>query len=120
MNLKLRPSTIISPKLYVQRAADRQLSEVIDGMGRPGYILVARQMGKTNLLLNARRELESPDLLFVYIVLSNRIEQLEAYFSLVLNTAFSVHPRLLEASGLGSSTPSNLSAFEFERLLRKI
>lgn len=120
MPKRLTPATIISKAFYVERAADRQLREVIDGMGRPGYILVARQMGKTNLLLNARRELESPDLLFVYIDLSNRIEQLEAYFSLVLNTAFSVHPRLLEASGLGSSTPSNLSAFEFERLLRKI
>jgi tetratricopeptide (TPR) repeat protein len=120
MNINLRPSTIIPPKLYVERAADRQLREIIHSMGRPGYVLVARQMGKTNLLLNARRELETSDLLFVYIDLSNRVESLETYFGLVLSTAFSVHPGLLEASGLQGEVPQSASSYEFESILRKI
>ena len=58
MTLRLKPCTIIPPELYVIREADKQLRNVLHDMGRPGYILVARQMGKTNLLLNAKRELE--------------------------------------------------------------
>jgi AAA-like domain len=120
MRFNLQPSTIISSKLYVERAADRQLRDIIQSMGRPGYVLVARQMGKTNLLLNARRELETPDLLFVYIDLSNRVESLEEYFGLVLSTAFSVHPKLFESSGITGGTPSAATIYEFEGALRKI
>ena len=120
MNRNLLPATIIPADLYVERAADRQLHEVIRGMGRPGYVLVARQMGKTNLLLNARRQLEEPDLLFVYVDLSNRVDTLEAYFGLVLNTAFSVHPQLLTASQVKGAVKSQFTSFEFESLLRKV
>ncbi len=57
----LKPYTIIPPDLYVQRDADRQIKNIIKDMGRPGYVLVSRQMGKTNLLLNAKRKLETPN-----------------------------------------------------------
>lgn len=40
-------------------------------MERPGYVLVARQMGKTNLLFNAKRTLENGRRLFAYVDLSN-------------------------------------------------
>jgi hypothetical protein len=56
----LKPSTIIPSDLYVDRAADRQLRQIISDMGRPGYVLVARQMGKTNLLLHAQQTLDEP------------------------------------------------------------
>jgi hypothetical protein len=72
MKKRLIPSTIIPSHLYVERAADRQLRSVIEDMGRPAYVLVARQMGKTNLLLNARRSLENDQLRFVYLDLSTR------------------------------------------------
>lgn len=51
----LRRSTIIPIDLYVERAADRQLKSIVEDMGRPGYVLVARQMGKTNLLIHMKR-----------------------------------------------------------------
>ncbi|CAA0080889.1 Uncharacterised protein [Zhongshania aliphaticivorans] len=69
---KLIPSTIIPKNLYIDRLADKQLREVIEDMGRPGYILVARQMGKTNLLINAKRTLEGKNDIICYIDLSNR------------------------------------------------
>ncbi|MDN3413784.1 AAA-like domain-containing protein [Pseudoalteromonas sp. APC 3250] len=73
-NKKLGPYTIIPSHLYVERSADTQIKRLLNDMGRPGYILVARQMGKTNLLLNAKRELETDIDIFAYIDLSNRFE----------------------------------------------
>lgn len=71
MKKKLIKYTTIPDALYVNRKADNQLKNIIDEMQRPGYVLVARQMGKTNLLFNAKRKLENPNRLFVYIDLSN-------------------------------------------------
>ncbi|ACA88278.1 conserved hypothetical protein [Shewanella woodyi ATCC 51908] len=70
----LKKYTTIPSNLYVEREADRQLTDIIEEMQRPGYVLVARQMGKTNLLFNARRNLETNDRKFVYIDLSNNFE----------------------------------------------
>lgn len=67
---RLVPATIIPPDLYVERNADRQLAANVRDMGRPGYVLVARQMGKTNLLIHAKRTLETDALRFVYVDLS--------------------------------------------------
>jgi len=63
--------TTIPQSLYVNRKADEQLKNIVEEMQRPGYVLVARQMGKTNLLFNAKRTLESENRLFVYVDLSN-------------------------------------------------
>jgi len=71
MNKILKSYTIIPDELYVRRDADRQLEESLNDMGRPPYVLVARQMGKTNLLLNAKRKLPREGDLFVYIDMSN-------------------------------------------------
>jgi tetratricopeptide (TPR) repeat protein len=71
MEKTLKKYTTIPQDLYVQRKADAQLRRIIDEMERPGYVLVARQMGKTNLLLNAMRTLKGPDRLFAYVDLSN-------------------------------------------------
>ncbi|MEE9581053.1 MAG: AAA-like domain-containing protein [Nitrosomonadaceae bacterium] len=67
----LKKYTRIPEHLYVTRDADRQLKRIIEDMERPGYVLVARQMGKTNLLLNAKRTMEGADRLFLYVDLSN-------------------------------------------------
>lgn len=67
---RLVPATIIPPDLYVERNADRQLAANVREMGRPGYVLVARQMGKTNLLIHAKRTLETDAVRFVYVDLS--------------------------------------------------
>jgi len=66
----LKSSTIIPSHLYVERGADRQIRSILSDMGRPGYILVARQLGKTNLLLNTKRSMENKECIFVYVDLS--------------------------------------------------
>ncbi len=83
----LKPYTIIPLDLYVQRDADRQVKNIIHDMGRPGYVLVSRQMGKTNLLLNAKRKLETPDDVFVYVDLSNPFENARSCFENIVDTA---------------------------------
>jgi len=83
----LKPFTIIPVDLYVQRDADRQLRNIIKDMGRPGYVLVSRQMGKTNLLLNAKRKLETPGDAYVYIDLSNPFDSAKKCFENIIDTA---------------------------------
>lgn len=87
----LKPYTIIPPELYVKRDADRQLLNIIEDMGRPGYVLVSRQMGKTNLLLNAKREAETPDDIFVYIDLSNPFASAKDCFENIVDTIVEVY-----------------------------
>jgi tetratricopeptide (TPR) repeat protein len=87
MDRKLTPTTIIPPELYVIREADKQLRSVLQDMGRPGYILVARQMGKTNLLLNAKRELEDQNNAFIYIDLSAPFASERECFRHIIETA---------------------------------
>lgn len=84
--MKLRSHTIIPSELYVRRRADDQLQQIIDDMGRPGYVLVARQMGKTNLLLNAKRSAHVGDL-FVYVDVSNIFPDERSFFRSVIDLA---------------------------------
>jgi hypothetical protein len=85
-------STTVTPKdLYIVRQADRQIERIIQSMGRPGYVLVARQMGKTNLLLNAIRGLQRPEDAFVYVDLSNGYSTLRECFRSIIDTAISMH-----------------------------
>ena len=81
----LRSSTIIPDDLYVDRAADRQLDAIIDDMGRPGYVLVARQMGKTNLLLRMKRRREQAGDLVLYYDLSQPFETARDLFRHVID-----------------------------------
>lgn len=92
MSIKLTPCTIVPPELYVLRDADKQLKKVLRDMGRPGYILVARQMGKTNLLLNAKRDLEGPDNAVIYIDLSAPFESERECFRHIIDTALDTGP----------------------------
>jgi tetratricopeptide (TPR) repeat protein len=84
---RLKSSTIIPPELYIRRKADNQLRDIISDMGRPGYVLVARQMGKTNLLLNAKRELPSGEDLYVYLDVSNVFPDVRGFFRNLTDTA---------------------------------
>jgi len=94
---KLVPNTIIPESLYVDRVADEQLREIIHDMGRPGYILVARQMGKTNLLINAKRKLETSEDIFAYIDLSNRYDTDRECFRSIVDTILETNPGKLES-----------------------
>ena len=94
----LRAYTIVPDELYVRRSADAQLQGVIQNMGRPGYVLVARQMGKTNLLLNAKRELGAGEDIFVYVDLSNSYPTLSQFFRNIIDTAIDSEPERLYAA----------------------
>ena len=82
----LKKYKTIPEHLYVERDADKQLKIIIEDMESPGYVLVARQMGKTNLLLNAQRIMNNENRCFVYIDLSNTFEnEKELYRGIIKN-----------------------------------
>src|SRR5580658_6672131 len=96
---QLVPSAVTPASLYVERDADRKLANLIADMGRPGYVLVARQMGKTNLLLNAKRKLEGPADLFIYLDLSSGYSDISSCFRTIIDTALNGYPKLFSAVG---------------------
>ncbi|WP_303903435.1 AAA-like domain-containing protein [Thiohalomonas denitrificans] len=106
---KLTSTTIIPKSLYVARDADRQLATVISGMGRPGYVLVARQMGKTNLLINAKRDLESSEDVYAYIDLSG------GYYENPRDCFRNIIDIVLEVGGENISVPSEAILKDRER-----
>jgi tetratricopeptide (TPR) repeat protein len=87
MNKILKPYTIVPSNLYVERSADRQVKNILEDMGRPGYVLVSRQMGKTNLLINARRKYGNDNDKFVYVDLSNLFGNETQCFRNIIDTA---------------------------------
>jgi tetratricopeptide (TPR) repeat protein len=82
----IKPCAIVPQKLYVHREADKQLRQIIHDMGRPGYVLVSRQMGKTNLLLNAKREFDSENDSFAYLDVSNSFSDIRDFFRNIVDT----------------------------------
>jgi len=82
---KLYSSAIIPNELYVQRDADRKLKEVILRMSKPAYISVARQMGKTNLLIQTKRALQNETNRYVYIDITNKFETAQDCFRYIVN-----------------------------------
>jgi tetratricopeptide (TPR) repeat protein len=93
----LRSTTIIPKELYVERAADRQLRSIIDDMGRPGYVLVARQMGKTNLLINMKRERISDVVLYLDLSVI-RFESVRTWFRHVIDSLIDAYPDLFKGA----------------------
>lgn len=85
MSKKIKSYAIVPEELYVIRRADIQLKQIIEDMGRPGYVLVSRQMGKTNLLLNAKRNFDTPDDCFAYLDVSNTFNDLRAFFRNIID-----------------------------------
>jgi len=94
MEKRLKKYTSIPQHLYVYRKADEQLKRIVDEMQRPGYVLVARQMGKTNLLFNAKRTLENENRLFVYVDLSNVFKYERECYRNIIDTIIEPNERL--------------------------
>jgi hypothetical protein len=121
---RLRATTIIPSHLYVERSADRQLAQIIDDMGRPGYVLVARQMGKTNLLINMKRNRERDGDLVIYIDLSNRSDTARALFRSIVDSILEIDPEMFAheiAEVSKSRQASDLTpGIEYDRHLRSI
>ena len=82
---KLYSSAIIPDELYVHRDADRKLKEVILRMSKPAYISVARQMGKTNLLIQTKRTLENKNNRYIYIDVTNKFDSSQECFRYIVN-----------------------------------
>ncbi len=117
----LSPRTIIPDELYVERDADRQLRNVVEDMGRPAYILVARQMGKTNLLLRMKRQRELSNELAVYVDLSTGFKSARALFRHLVDSIVDIEEldelrESLQAERSGSSLDPSV---EFDRHLRR-
>jgi len=86
MERYLQSYTIVPKELYVERMADKQIVNIINDMGRPGYVLVARQMGKTNLLLHAKQKMEDDRNIFVYLDFSSiPVYDDRSFFELLIN-----------------------------------
>jgi|GEM_PF-1675545 len=81
----LYSSAIVSDELYVERYADRKLQDVIKRMSKPAYISVARQMGKTNLLIHAKRALENENNRYVYIDVTSDFKTAQDCFRYIVN-----------------------------------
>ncbi|ADV91923.1 ATP-binding protein [Vibrio vulnificus] len=96
MTKKLISETIIPRELYIERDADRQIEQIVNDMGRPGYILVSRQMGKTNLLIHTKRKLETENDIFAYIDLSNRFDTARECFRSIIDTIIESNYEKLE------------------------
>jgi tetratricopeptide (TPR) repeat protein len=79
----LKATAIVPDSIYVERSADRQLRANIDEMGRPAYVLVARQMGKTNLLLHMKRERIND--MVLYVDLTSRFDTARLWFRNIID-----------------------------------
>lgn len=93
---KLYSSAIIPDELYVQRDADRKLKEVILRMSKPAYISVARQMGKTNLLIQTKRTLQNEEHRYVYIDITNKFDTAQDCFRYIVNQILNSNDEITE------------------------
>lgn len=107
-NRILKAETIVPDQLYVEREADRQLNQVVSEMGRPGYILDARQMGKTNLLLHMKRHREALGDLVLYFDFTNKFESARGFFRSVVTSIVDREPEQL-----GFLNPANRPLIPF-------
>lgn len=123
MNKILKKYTTIPEHLYVNRAADKQLEEIINDMQRPGYVLVARQMGKTNLLFHAKRTLENENRLFVYVDLSNSFDHERDCYRNIIDCILEPNEEIFESieSEINSIRAKEYQPHkEYSRCLREI
>ena len=126
----LRSCTIVPPEYYVERSADKQIQSIIYDMERPGYVLVARQMGKTNLLLHTKTVLQDSDNVYVYIDFTSfdfttERDCFEEIINIALDTneqLFSEERRIIdERRSINSITsPTKQFTSEVRLLLKKV
>lgn len=122
----LYSSAIIPDELYVQRDGDRKLREVIQRMSKPAYISVARQMGKTNLLIHTKRALEDTNNRFIYIDVTSDFNTAQDCFRYIVNQILNSNEDIIEfkiakesISDLRKETKINASE-EYQNEIREI
>ena len=125
----LRSCTIVPPELYVERSADKQIQSIICDMERPGYVLVARQMGKTNLLLHTKSVLQDAENVYVYIDFTSFDFTTERdCFEEIVNIALDTNEYLFaeeraiieERRNNSNSSPTKQFTSEIRLLLKKV
>lgn len=118
----LKATAIVPDSIYVERSADRQLRANIDEMGRPAYVLVARQMGKTNLLLHMKRERVND--MVLYVDLTSRFDTARLWFRNIIDMLVEAYSgRFPESVGKISQQRSEAQLepnVEYDRHLRMI
>lgn len=119
---QLKSCTIVPRQFYVERDADRQLKSIIDEMERPGYVLVSRQMGKTNLLLHTKEIYESNREVYVYIDFSTVDDLNEKdFFRNVIDTAIETHYETFnEANAIISSLRQDSTLSNQKQYIREV
>lgn len=122
MGERLKSCTIVPEQFYVERDADRQLKSIIDEMERPGYVLVSRQMGKTNLLIHAKDNYENEREVYVYIDFSTVDDLTERdFFRNVIDTAIETHYEIFkEANSFISSLRQDTTLSNQRQYTREI
>ena len=125
---KLKSTPIVPQEFYIEREADRQMEKILEEMGRPGYVLVARQMGKTNLLLNSKNKVIAANDCFIYLDVSNRFDNITDFFRNVIDTFFDLYPSVdfsvkdgIQKHRINSiKTPHKEHEFELRKILAAI
>lgn len=123
MTKQIISSARVPREMYIEREADSQLQRIIRDMARPGYVLVARQMGKTNLLLHTKDLLENETDIFVYVDFSTMSDYTEQEcLNFMIDTAIEVNYKVFsdaedEISELRAKRGYNAAKF-FSRELR--
>lgn len=119
---QLKSCTIVPRQFYVERDADRQLKSIIDEMERPGYVLVSRQMGKTNLLLHTKEIYENDREVYVYIDFSTVDDLNERdFFRNVIDTAIETHYDIFnEANAIISSLRQDSTLSNQKQYIREV
>lgn len=99
MTNKIISSTQVSEDMYIERSADKQIKKIISDMARPGYVLVARQMGKTNLLLHTKDVMQDEKNVFIYCDFSTMSSYSEQEcLNTLIDTAIEVNPDLFSSA----------------------
>lgn len=125
----LYSSAIIPNELYVERDADRKLKDIIFRMSKPAYVSVCRQMGKTNLLIHAKRLLEDENHRYVYIDITNKFDSARDCFRYIVNQVLESNEDIIEFKEAASiihesrrnkeQTPSTEYQHEIKEILKK-
>ncbi|MCB2411125.1 AAA-like domain-containing protein [Hymenobacter lucidus] len=127
----IKSSVSVPEYLYVTREADAQLAKVITEMSRPGYISVARQMGKTSLLQRIKKQLQGASRTIIYFDLSAAVYgSAQQFFRHIIDTILEVEEELLRQSYLDialrrkeastSASPSGEYDKELRLILREL
>lgn len=123
MERTISSSAQVPREMYVERTADAQIKRIILEMARPGYILVARQMGKTNLLLHTKELLQDARNIYVFVdfsTMSGYSEQecLNTLIDLTIEANFSIFAKAEDEIGELRQKPTYKAIRMFNRELR--